>query len=788
MKQKLHLLIREIIQYSIFLIGFQFCFQWLFIRDTTFYTVSLSLFNTIQFGIISGVLFGLPIWIHAPSGKIIARVFFTISFLLQYLLSEYLHQTGILLGADLLAYKFSDLLLTVSSSSEVNYGPLGLFILLLAGYYLLIFKARAINKELSNWIVYGFAGVLLISIVFPSSILFGKTSNKYLVVNPSYYFFNKVAGNWVGTSNSAVPDFPFLTDLPNHSIFTDHLNTNNTPPSIVIIGVEGLGAQLVTDGEFSGATPFLDSLAAQSLYWKNCLSNTGRTFGILPTLLGSLPYGSTGFMDLGAEMPPHYTLFSLLKSKYKTAFYYGGNANFDNQDLFLEYQKTDLILDEAQFGESFSALAPKKNEASWGYPDKALFEFGLSQLPIDQNQPHLSFFMTLSSHEPFIVPDSNYFQKAEKLMNNKAIFSDFPNVFACVAYTDDAIKSFFKGYQQRADFANTIFIITGDHRLIPLPENSPLDRYRVPFMVYSPLLKAPVKSEDIITHSQVAPSLLSYMTENYGFQFPEQLSFISQPIENQNVPEAALMRNKNELSDYIAGNYFLSENQVFKIDVNMNLTAIENEMLRDSLENKLNYFKAANTKSISEKQLVIDGSGNFGIKQFTFTEKEKSQLERLHISEFSPDSIYFLARELGINQDFEKARLLLKYGLNHSPNYHDMRILYARTFAWEEQFDSAYVYLDEAYHRNQQIEDLYIAYADVAFWGSDTVRSDQWISSGLKVFPKSEELQARKARMLITKNHIPQADSILQGIISRTPNHQLSLTLLQRIQALKNQE
>jgi hypothetical protein len=39
-----------------------------------------------------------------------------------------------------------------------------------------------------------------------------------------------------------------------------------------------------------GGFTYLDSLIPKSLYWENFVSNAGRTFGALPSILGSLPY------------------------------------------------------------------------------------------------------------------------------------------------------------------------------------------------------------------------------------------------------------------------------------------------------------------------------------------------------------------------------------------------------------------------------------------------------------------------------------------------------------------
>jgi uncharacterized sulfatase len=55
-------------------------------------------------------------------------------------------------------------------------------------------------------------------------------------------------------------------------------------------------------------TPFLDELSGKSLYWANFLATQGRTFGALPSILGSLPYAEKGFTNLGERMPNTLTL------------------------------------------------------------------------------------------------------------------------------------------------------------------------------------------------------------------------------------------------------------------------------------------------------------------------------------------------------------------------------------------------------------------------------------------------------------------------------------------------
>ena len=70
-------------------------------------------------------------------------------------------------------------------------------------------------------------------------------------------------------------------------------------PNIVIIICESLSNSVSGKyGNYISITPFVDSLASQSLYWPNAVSSSERTFGVLPSVLSSLPQINTGFLDL----------------------------------------------------------------------------------------------------------------------------------------------------------------------------------------------------------------------------------------------------------------------------------------------------------------------------------------------------------------------------------------------------------------------------------------------------------------------------------------------------------
>ena len=91
-------------------------------------------------------------------------------------------------------------------------------------------------------------------------------------------------------------EFPFLHKEQTPNMLDPFFKPWSQAPSIVFIIVESLGRGYTGENAYLGSfTPFLDSLMSRSLYWENCLSTSGRTFSVLPSLMGSSPFGEKGF-------------------------------------------------------------------------------------------------------------------------------------------------------------------------------------------------------------------------------------------------------------------------------------------------------------------------------------------------------------------------------------------------------------------------------------------------------------------------------------------------------------
>src|SRR6185312_3601005 len=350
-------------------------------------------------------------------------------------------------------------------------------------------------------------------------------------------------------------------------------------------------------------TPFLDSLGAHSLYWSNFVSTGGRTFAVLPSMLGSLPFAEKGFLEQGDAMPDHITLASILeKNGYSTNFYYGGDEHFDNMDVFMKRNGV-TIHDIKSFDNSYLLLPSEGSNPSWGYEDRELFRHYLATLP-DDNKPRLDILLTVANHSPFLIHNQNYYLNLfEAKLNTMQFTSDHPRddyeqykmKYSCIMYTDNSIRYFINEYSKKPSFKNTIFIITGDHRMPEIPIATLIDRFHVPLIIYSPMLKKGVRFKGVSAQFDVTPTLLSYLAKNYGLKTPSVVSWVGDLLDTypdfRCIKSYPLMRNKNELLDYLDGEYFMAENQLFKLSNNMGIDAIDDPTKASLIKAKFDLYK-----------------------------------------------------------------------------------------------------------------------------------------------------------------------------------------------------
>ncbi len=688
---------------------------------------AFKLVNDVFTGLVIGLIF-FPIYlflklVKSSLGIIVIRILFSIIVLMQLGLIGYSLTTHINLGADLLGYSLSDMYTTVTASLSISFITFLPFIILPLFYFGLIKLFHSFGHKLNSKIL------LLILLVFGSLNLIIAGSSKPTAQNKINFLLSDIIRAKNEKALASQGNITFKKEYPleeasenSKDVLAPFFDIKNEKPNIVFIIVEGLGRDFTDNGEYSGFTPYLDSLTKKSLYWKNFVSNAGRTFGALPSLMGSLPFGENGFMEIN-PIPKHNSLISILKSNgYAANYYCGDESSFDRKSNFLEYNGIDKIIDINKFGPGYVMTKANSGGFSWGYPDAEIYRKTLSELK-DTKQPRLDIIMTLTNHEPFDFPSKKeYLTKVEQMLNTKSTsekdkLKDYKDIFACLLYTDNSIQNFMEAYSKRADYNNTIFIITGDHRLIPVPQKDNLSRFHVPLYIYSPMLKKTAIFKSISAHSDVTPSLVSFLTNNYKFNKIEKTTWLAKGLDTartfRNVNTIPLMRYKGSINDYIYKEYFYSDGNMFKIDENFNVNETGDDM-RETVNSSFNDFKRLNSY-LTTKDKITNITSSFKKPVYDFTNEERSTIKKL-TKGLDRDQIFFLARDLAFKKERKTAQLLCNYILNDLPNYGDVRTLKGRVLAWDGDYKNAEKELLEVIDRTPFYGDSYLAIMDVYWW------------------------------------------------------------------------
>ncbi len=691
--------------------------------DTIFGTsFFIAAFHQLGYASLVGVLLAFPFnfWenLRPRYGFNLVFVLLICLLIIEAMLISYYCTALVPLGSDLMGYSFKDIKMTISNSGGMSISVV-VGVLVIVGMFFGLYK---FTSKYYHYIskMYPFT-IILFSLFIMTLFLDGKPINQN---KTQYLALNLYDTSTEDTSYKAEVEYPLIKSQQIENVLGEYFELKTEKPNIVFIMVEGLGRDFVGEGaEYGGFTPFLDELTTKSLYWENCLSNTGRTFGVLPSLMGSLPFGKSGFMEL-QKYPNKLTLYSILKNNgYHTSFYQGTNSSFDNVDRFLLSENVDFVLDKSGFGNQYELQEEDAAGSTWGYPDKELFKKSMS-ISRDEKQPRMEVYMTISTHEPFIPPKQDYYEsEVEKIVEKgdyqgkiKKVIEKNDNVFATLLYTDNALKYLLEEYKKQPNYDNTIFIVTGDHRLIPIPQRNNLSRFHVPLIVFSPMLKKTRKMSALNSHFDVTPTLLALLEAKYELKTPKKVAWMGAALDMnegfRSIKDIPLMRNKNELKEFVDGEKLFSDGEVYDIDENMDLSS---SFGGSKGESKLRSFKAMNAYVTTNNKIIPDNMAVFAIKEEKFTDSEVVWINSVYNGQDS-DKGYFIARALAFDKKFSKSLLLCKSILADAPSHIDTKILTGRINVWQGNYKTSIAILKECIKMNPNYIDSYAALFDVYFW------------------------------------------------------------------------
>ncbi len=306
--------------------------------------------------------------------------------------------------------------------------------------------------------------------------------------------------------------------------------------NVVLISIESLSAEFLEHyGNTQKITPFLDSLADKSLLFTNLYATGNRTVRGLEALTLCIPPTAGESIVKRQNNKNKFTTGSVFKSKgYDVKYLYGGYSYFDNMKDFYEGNGYEIV-DRSNFRPEEISFANV-----WGVADEDMAKKAIQVMNQEakSGKPFFHHWMTVSNHRPFTYPEGRI---------------DIPGTAKSrdggVKYTDYSIKKFFEMAKKQDWYKNTVFVIVSDHCASSAGKTElPMDKYRIPGMIFSEGFIEPQKFNQTMSQIDVMPTLFGLLNFNY------QSKFLGQDVFRENFQPKAYIATYQDLG-FIKDNY-----------------------------------------------------------------------------------------------------------------------------------------------------------------------------------------------------------------------------------------
>lgn len=246
-------------------------------------------------------------------------------------------------------------------------------------------------------------------------------------------------------------------------------------------------------------TPVMNKLADEGLYFPYIYQQIGQGNTSDAEFLSNTsiyPVGSvamsTGF---GSRVLP--SLPKLLREQgYVSNTFHVNEVSFWDRSKMYPALGFDHFYDKPYYtNDHFNSFGPS---------DEELYRVGIEKL-MDvrkENKPFYAQFITVSSHNPFTVPEE--FSKID--IPSDLVGTQLGNYLDAVNYSDYALGKLIESLKQNGLWENTVLVVYGDHQGINskdtdpslitsnlgIPYHDQVSRFNIPFMIHIPGMKGKV--------------------------------------------------------------------------------------------------------------------------------------------------------------------------------------------------------------------------------------------------------------------------------------------------------
>jgi len=292
-------------------------------------------------------------------------------------------------------------------------------------------------------------------------------------------------------------------------------------PNIVVIQLESFAAfKSGVFGNRMNACPNFDDLARHGTLFTNAYSPSEKTARALFAVVFGIPDVSPWQASAHNPLTVSQTTIVNAYDGYDKLFFLGGSANWSNIRGMLSHNIAGLrIFEEGSYH------APVVDV--WGISDEDLL-VAANDVFRSERGPFFAIVQTSGNHRPYTIPKQTHgFSLAhvsEAMLRANGFESEEElNGFR---FLDHSLGVFFEQARKRPYFANTIFVLYGDHGTRTGAPPGALSQgdlslsvYHVPLLIYAPkFVRQGRRIETAASHIDILPTLASFCGRPYRNQ------------------------------------------------------------------------------------------------------------------------------------------------------------------------------------------------------------------------------------------------------------------------------
>jgi membrane-anchored protein YejM (alkaline phosphatase superfamily) len=352
-----------------------------------------------------------------------------------------------------------------------------------------------------------------------------------LALNPAQYLFETMREEPPRLDVARVRAlYPLIADYVGVKPDPRTLSLARTPPvhrqvrgapNVVLIQLESFAAyKSGAFGNRANGCPSFDAVARGGILFTNAYSPSEKTARALFAVVFGIPDVSPWQASAHNPLTVDQATIANAFTGYDKLYFLGGSANWSNIRGMLEHN-----IDGLRIFEEGSYSAPVVDV--WGISDEDLL-LAANDVFRRERKPFFAIVQTAGNHRPYTIPQQTHgfavVRGDEAALRANGFESN--EEYNSFRYLDHALGLFFESAGREPYFANTVFVLYGDHgtrtgappAALTLGDLSLLV-YHVPLVIYAPGLGvAPRRIDVAASHVDILPTVAGFCGRPYRNQ------------------------------------------------------------------------------------------------------------------------------------------------------------------------------------------------------------------------------------------------------------------------------